>query len=540
MKYKLLIVDDEPLVQVGIKSMLDWSSYGIEICGTAANGSIALDIIESSSPDIVITDIKMPVMDGIDLIHNYRKRTDSMLPVFIMLTSYEEFSFAKKAISLNVFEYLVKVELTPESLGKTIQNAIRHIESFARSMPANEEFKSTAPAPAIAHYLHTEKFMISLLNNMFESREQLIMQAEDLNISFAYKSYICCYGSFSSKMAESASTGLLSLYDSALQMVRELSEKFSHCYTISLDISHICLIFCSDNTEMDEDITKLNDILNRIVVSLKNYMSVELQMGIGFMVSDPISICDSYQHSRLSFRHTTIDCPIKYVPPESISPHDSFHFSLFQKDLTKAYEEYNPVLLRQTISSLCEILYAHPDHYIQALDAASNILYMSISLLPDGEKMISTFYSDSPESYLSLYRQPSTVLIISWLEHLTDMICKFFDESKKDYKNRIVNDVKNYIAEHVREKLSLNEVAAQFGISSSYLSLLFSRYNKDGFSRYVNICKINVAKEMLKEENFKVYEVADALSFGSEFYFSKVFKKVEGISPTEYINGSYT
>lgn len=540
MKYKLLIVDDEPLVQVGIKSMLDWSSYDIEICGTAANGSIALDMIESCSPDIVITDIKMPVMDGMSLIENYRKRTDSMLPVFIMLTSYEEFSLAKKAISLNVFEYLVKVELTPESLGSTIQNAIKHIESFAHSAPAFEESKDTAPAPTSALHRYTEKFMISLLNNMFESREQLIMQAEDLNISFAYKSYICCYGSFSSKMGESASKGLLSLYDSALQMVRELSEKFCHCYTISLDISHICLIFCSENEGKDDDISKLSDVLSRIVVSLNNYMGVDLRMGIGSVVSDPVSICDSYQHSRLSFRQTDIDCPIKYVSPESISPHDAFHFSLFQKDLTKAYEEYNSELLRQTIKSLCEILYAHPEHYVQALDAASNILYMSLSLLPDSEKMISGFYSDSPESYMSLYHQTSTVTIISWLEHLIDMICKFFDESKKDYKNRIVSDVKNYITEHVREKLTLNEVAAQFGISPSYLSQLFSRYNEAGFSEYINICKINAAKVMLREENSKVYEVADALSFGSEFYFSKVFKKVEGISPTEYINGSYT
>ena len=100
--------------------------------------------------------------------------------------------------------------------------------------------------------------------------------------------------------------------------------------------------------------------------------------------------------------------------------------------------------------------------------------------------------------------------------------------------------MKKYINEHVREHLSLNEVAAVFGISPSYLSQLFSKYNETGFSEYVNTCKVREGKRLLTEENLKVYEVAEILGFESAFYFSKVFKKVEGVAPTEYLNGVYT
>lgn len=99
--------------------------------------------------------------------------------------------------------------------------------------------------------------------------------------------------------------------------------------------------------------------------------------------------------------------------------------------------------------------------------------------------------------------------------------------------------MKKYIHEHIREHLSLNEVAAVFGISPSYLSQLFSKYNETGFSEYINISKINEGKRLLDEENLKVYEVAEMLGFESAFYFSKVFKKVEGVSPTEYMNAKY-
>ena len=137
---------------------------------------------------------------------------------------------------------------------------------------------------------------------------------------------------------------------------------------------------------------------------------------------------------------------------------------------------------------------------------------------------------------MSIYRQTSTHQIAGWLKTFSNGICAFFDERTKDYKNKIVFDVKNYINEHISEKLSLNQIAAQFGISTSYLSQLFGRYSNLSFNEYINYGKIQEAKRLLQEEHLKIYEVAEIMSFGSEFYFSKVFKKVEGISPSEYIN----
>ena len=114
--YQLLIVDDEPLVQAGIRSMLNWNEMNIEICGTAMNGQAALKIIEEKSTDIVITDIKMPVMNGLDLAKTCRERYGDNCPYFIILTSYEDFQMARDALSYQVSDYLVKLELTPEVL----------------------------------------------------------------------------------------------------------------------------------------------------------------------------------------------------------------------------------------------------------------------------------------------------------------------------------------------------------------------------------------------------------------------------------------
>lgn len=213
--------------------------------------------------------------------------------------------------------------------------------------------------------------------------------------------------------------------------------------------------------------------------------------------------------------------------------------SLFKNDLTKAFEEYDAETLKKTLHAICELFSAHPAHYVQALDAACNILYLSISLLQDGEAIVSGFFQEDSEGYRSIYRQTTVKQVTDWLTLFGEKLCGLFESRHKDYKNHIVTNVKKYISSHIRERLSLNEVAAVFGISPSYLSQLFGKYNEKGFNEYVNTCKIAESKKLLEEGRLKVYEVAEMLGYESAFYFSKVFKKVEGISPTDYVNSRY-
>lgn len=141
-----------------------------------------------------------------------------------------------------------------------------------------------------------------------------------------------------------------------------------------------------------------------------------------------------------------------------------------------------------------------------------------------------------PEGYRSIYKQSTVEQLVIWLTFFQEQLCLFFEEKRRDYKNHIVSNVKKYIHKNVAKRLTLNEVAAVFGISPNYLSQLFKKYNDMGFNEYVTLCKVNEAKHLLTDSNYKVYEVAEMLGFESAFYFSKVFKKVEGVSPTEYLN----
>ncbi|MCM1064329.1 MAG: response regulator [Eubacterium sp.] len=533
--YKLLIVDDEPLVQVGIKSMLDWAELDIKVIGTAVNGQAALKIIYEQSPDIVITDVKMPVMSGLELIRKCREQCGDEYPYFIILTSYEDFHMVKEALTYQVTDYLVKMELTPASLTEAIERVLKRIQESANRNRSTE---------SIVHPFY-DKFFIRLINDLFESEEQFSLQSRDLNLDFHYDGYVCCYGEMTGYQADSLPMEKqLSLFSTSMQMLRELAGKYRPCFCLSLDTRHFALIFCYE-TGQGDDLPygpELKEILASISKTLTKYYNVSFRCGIGSMVDAPLAICDSYQCSRQANLSTEEENPIAFFEEcvKSLeAPHNPFNISLFKQDLTKAFEEYDAETLNRTLDDLCELFLSHPDHFVQVLDGACNILYLSISLLQDGERIVSEFFRDDPDGYRSIYKQTTVEQIVSWLNSFKRQMCQLFESHHKDYKNHIVTNVKKYINAHLKERLSLNEVAAVFGISPNYLSQLFGRYNDVGFSEYINTCKIAESKRLLAEGNLKVYEVAEMLGFESAFYFSKVFKKVEGVSPTEYLNNQF-
>lgn len=309
--HKILIVDDEILVQVGIQSLLSQTALNVQVCGTARNGQIALELIEELSPDIVITDIKMPVMDGLELARICQERYGSAGPGFIILTSYEDFQLAKKALTYQVSDYLIKLELTPEVLQESIT---RTLSQMHRTEEPEMDTGNTS-------YLFYDKFFISLLHNLFENNEQFTLQSRDLKLDFHYDGYVCCYGEIVSTQADALSReSQLSLFTSSLKMIRELVPKYMPCYALSLDMQHFALIFCYETLppscapgESSPYFEEISHILTHVSAALNKYYSVSIQCGVGSLVSAPFAISDSYQYSRQAYQASSPIAPSPFL-----------------------------------------------------------------------------------------------------------------------------------------------------------------------------------------------------------------------------------
>ena len=280
--------------------------------------------------------------------------------------------------------------------------------------------------------------------------------------------------------------------------------------------------------------------MNHVSVMLYNYYNVNITVAIGSIVASPLQISSSYQDAKQISSQLDKEHKILFFDemPDNKTFTNVFNLSLFKEDIRKAYIEYDRDALEDIFNSIIELFEGQTPHYIQALDAASSILYMSLSLLNNGEQIVTSIFSDNSNGYRSLYELTTVEQIMQWLRVLRDGLCQTLESQNKSHKNQIVENVKKYIKDHVHEKLSLNIVAEIFNISPNYLSVLFSKYNDVGFTDYINQCKIEVAERMLTEGDYKIYEISDKLGFESAFYFSRVFKKITGISPKNYITGN--
>lgn len=530
--FKLLIVDDEPLVQIGVKSMINWEDYEIDVIGTAANGKQALDVIKSNLPDIVITDIKMPIMDGLELAKCCIEDFENP-PVFIILTSYEEFELAKKAIKCNVIDYLIKLELDANLLQESIKKALVQVKK-------RYEEKGTFPMlyeeELMAHILE-EKFFVKLLYNLFESEEQLNMQLKDLKLDLKGDKFLTCFCEISGKNENVLSNDqILNQYVCTLNMFKEIAVKYLKCFILSLDYKHFAIICFLEKSQIGNEKKLVFSSLEKICLMIYKYFNVQIKIGVGNSYDKLQAIDISFEEARYCCNSDINKDNIVFYSELKKSNHsnDTFDLSFFREDFIKAFEEYNVEALYEIFSQIIKIFNEQHTKYLQALDCACNILYLCLNLLPDGENCINEIFSVEIDGYKSIYQKKNVEQITNWITLLRNKLCEYLEDRKKNYTNNTINHVKKYINEHLEEKLSLNEIASIYSISPSYLSALFKKYCNIGFSEYITQMKINKAKELLLKENYKVYEVSDMLGFESAFYFSKVFKKVTGYSPKEY------
>lgn len=435
--HRLLIVDDEPLVQIGLKSMLARDFPDVEVLGTASNGAEGLELIRKLQPEIVIADIKMPRMSGLELLKESR-RIFGPVPVFIILTAYEEFELAREALSSQAVEYLVKIELNTENLGAALSKAARRVEEHAT-------IREGGGKDALTLEEFRQKFMIRLFNRQIPDEETFRQQAEMLELSFDHDRYIVVYGEILGDMAsgnadeeEGEASSVRSrdagrekrsliLYTSCLNMTREIVERHLPCCTVSNDLRHFSLVFFFDRGQAVADtLAKVQDAIENARTMILKFFNVSLRFGIGTAVQSPMDIAASWEEAKTAQEQT---------------------------------------------------------------DASSPVLMFS---------------------------------------HIVGA-------NRRSGKDRLIASIQDYINENLDGKLQLNEVAEVFGLSPAYLSVIFKKNTDVGFSEYIYTKKIEKAKQMLLSGDMKIYEVADALGFESAFYFSKVFKKVDGHSPREYI-----
>lgn len=148
---------------------------------------------------------------------------------------------------------------------------------------------------------------------------------------------------------------------------------------------------------------------------------------------------------------TVLICDTSVINSKS---HNVFNISIFREDLNKAFSEYDSTLLTNVLMQIIRLLEENPDHYVQTLDAACNVLFLSISPLPDGDEVVSSLFAEYRDGYRSIYRMNTTEQVTQWMRHFCAQMGRYFDEQKRHHRHHVVENVKKYIESHLSDKLS--------------------------------------------------------------------------------------
>ncbi len=524
--YRIMIVDDEPLILAGISSLLDWEDYQCRIVGKASNGCQALKLAQQQKPDIVITDIKMPAMDGIQFMREAIEGGSHAS--FIVLTNLEEFSLVKEAMHLGAVDYLVKLELEEKSLVGALKKAMERCDYNRRKgLMGEEEFSQDTLEEKIQNYFRK----ILVYDDHVQAGEPLlgIIRERFKHVAVMLINFNYGYEGFSPAFTREDQKKVMGFAENIINgMVKGF---FEHSCLLRRDQNGFVLVLSLEGQKEYERQIQVMSCKFRQV--MKDYFEAPISIA----VSSPEGELEDLLYQAMSAMNQTYYEGSEHVVfysklCEKDEKHSSnFNINFLKKD-TEAAVAHNDsrqfgLIMDQVISLFEECMPARP----QAVNACSNLYYFILSLIENREDN-SFPYDVDIISHLN--RLDSLKSILRWLEGFRDEIIKVLESSREIRVDKHVEMAQKYVAKHYQEKISLSQVAAALNLSSGYLSSTFKKQTGIRFSDYVTEVKIHKAKELIGTHQYMMYEISDMLGFDTQYYFSTVFKKITGLTPKEY------
>jgi len=529
---KIVLVDDEPFSRIGFKSLINWEENGFSIEGEASNGKEALEVIKKVNPDIIITDIKMPVMDGIDLIKEVCKL--KRRPEIIVLSCFDDFPYVKDALKMGAADYLIKSDIKTQQLLDVLAGLKKKIEEHWASH--REKIEMSNNLNKSINFLK-ETFFKELISGIIKNEDKIIEQMKHLNISLTPEKLIIIkiklddFKHIKNKYIEKDE---MLLRFSVVNILKEIVPgKFNKEIVVENSQDYI-LIFNIHGENYHEIISKLCD---KISSAIKDFLNISVSIGVSEIVSSFQNIRTAYNQAeeavnmrffygkgKITFfddlkKESRRDCSNSLLSKAMENSLRASIENFDKKGCISKIKELHDDLIRSNISEG-----AIRRIYIRIVELFGS----SIPIQPQMENQ------DACTPYEEILTMETCDEISEYVSNYVDLCFKIIqDESFLDYKTNVERAVE-IIKKHYYEDLSLQTVAEKINLNPSYLSRIFKQATGENFTSFLTKVRIEKAKLYLGSKKLKVYEVAEKVGYQNYTYFSRIFKKIVGVSPEEY------
>ena len=528
---KVFLAEDEFIIREGIKNNIDWQAHGYEFCGEASDGELAFPLIQKTRPDILITDIKMPFVDGLALSRLVKKELPET--EIIILSGYEEFDYAKEAIQIGVARYLLK-PINGETLLQEIDSVAEIILGKQKEKEIREKYQKEMEENSLRDQMDLFQHLVTGDCSM----EELLSVADKLDLKIMAPWYsIVLLKIQSMKHDYEEYSGSIVVVD---ERIAKLAEP-EHVLVFDRALEGRAFLFKADSEE--ELLAYQKEYLGDVKEVLSGYANLRYFGGIGTPVNRLREIPASFEDASHAFAHRYLvaeSCILdsSLLMQEGAAEHEDFRISAVnpeQIDRAKMQE-----FLRT--GDLDEVVY-FVDEFFGKLDGGamkSRIFRQYITM--DAYFSIADFLKglglqkdeiEAPDQDSSILQDEKSAM--DYIVRIMNKALVLREKKASSRYEDVVSEVIHYIEDnYAQEELSLNLLASHVNFSPNHLSMIFSQQTGQTLIRYLTDYRMNRAKELLRCSSKKSSVISMEVGYKDPHYFSYLFKKTQGMTPTQY------
>lgn len=526
--YRVILVDDEPIILSGIKFMLDWSSQNCEIVGTARNGQQALELIDKMEPDIVICDIRMPVKSGIELLEEVHDRENA--PIFIMLTNYEEFDLARQSMRLRAVDYLLKNQLDPPALEKSLQCAKAECDKRGKLARASIE----------AHYMQTQRTEAlraaarDIIRNPDNLAAQGLLVRNGVLSRFCTIQLLLDLSALPTTLSTFSRKDRRQLLDWECDVVEKLAQNLFEHFVLALpDYEDQTLMLICSELEQAPD---LDLFYHKLSDASANTTQVQLALLCSDLFEEPSQLGKSVQQLSLLRQYyylnggSILTSPILLGANPTVKPVDVHDLC---NRLALELRAKNKAAALELLKKAGSLLKSTPHMRREGIHCCSELYSICSMVLAPMANEPNGFFADTGSILADIQSLSTRSQVLDWLVMLGRQVDMQLDVLGSRYSDPLER-ARQYVRTHVDERILLQDAASAAGLSPSYLSALFKKEYNQNFMDFVNETKMNRACQLIREGRYRIYEISYMLGFENAYYFTRVFRRHVGMTPTEY------
>lgn len=534
--FKIIIVDDKPDVSEGIIKMINWSEIGIEVAGKGCDGQEAMELVYNVQPDIVITDIKMPIMDGIQLTRLIKEQYPGVK--IIILSGYDDFSYAQQAVKLGAEEYLLKPARFTE-----IRDAILRAKCKLQIERKKKEEDSIIQQKLLESLpLLKEEYFNYLIGSPASTEDSEVQQRFDfLGIKLDCGNFavlliepdnminMSCGSKYGIKELEKLRVGISCTAD------RIISQYFkSETFRYGQNKVVVLVNYIPGHQEGDNR-TAVYELAERIKGEVEKSLGVTVTIGIGESYKCIDGIYYSFREAQEALTHKLYLGPNHVIPISDVKMKNHIPFN-YPNHLE------SQLILAAKIGASEQVLHL-VDKYFDSILGHKDISPMLLKkILREFIAVISRLAMEvcaneqENVDYFNEFDKFNTLdEIKSWLTNILHDIAENVQKRRKTQLETDIEKAKAYILNNYFEDISLQSLSDYVCLSPTYFSAVFKEYVGETFIEFLTRTRIEKAKEILLAGSSKIYEVALKVGYTDQRYFSKVFKKYTGVNPGDYV-----